>query len=222
MILASTAVFIDHSRIFIATASMLQWTGCSTHRAMHGATPGTRGIHRIWQCWWRCISIWAAASTALGPGDVCLGSGPRRTDRQLKENENPGPRWLSASGAGSHSYWRAGRGRNDSHLTRRLDRHIVSPPSPKSPEGVVWPELECEISTAYGISYGSSNEGTTLRHLRQTHCSICLRDLVCYQIWHWQNWRVRPVVFEAPLWSSIVRSYNQRGDSAPHLSATID
>ena len=63
--------------------------------------------------------------------------------------------------------------------------------------------------------------GVALQHLRQTQCSICPRDLDCHPAWQWQDWRVQPVVFEAHLWSPLVRSYNQCGDYAPHLSTTI-
>ena len=40
---------------------------------------------------------------------------------------------------------------------------------------------------------------------------MCLRDLNCYPVWQWPDWRGRPVVFQAHLCSPLVRSYNQCG-----------
>ena len=120
------------------------------------------------------------------------------------------------------SVLRAGRSCNDIHLSQRLDQHIMWQPPWILQKA--WYGQSCHAGSLLHtrVSCGTSNEGTTLLHPRQTHCSICLWDLDCYQVWQWEDWHVRPVVFEVHLWSLLVRSYNQHGDSVPHLSTTIE
>ena len=40
-----------------------------------------------------------------------------------------------------------------------------------------------DLDRVWAFRVALPKDGATLRHLRQTHRSTCLRDLNCYQVW---------------------------------------
>ena len=141
------------------------------------------------------------STAALSPGVVFQGSGTHRTDCQLKENENAAPQSLSASGAGSHSLWRAGRSCNNIHLSLHLNQRNVSQP----PE--IFRRLDMARAAIQDLDriWGSSVALQTKMRLYD----ICIRPIALYAS---ETWTVSSLIVTgltrstSGVWGASVKS----------------